>query len=95
MGYHKVRVIHNANLVLVPPRCSTKLSVGPVLCRTHDMRHPGMICGVTTASGWRLLVYLHTGVGTTGNYGSISLWLQTMLEWELPYRHQAQPWAGV
>ncbi|KIM64803.1 hypothetical protein SCLCIDRAFT_23210 [Scleroderma citrinum Foug A] len=43
-----------------PPRCSTKLSVGPVLCRTRDMRHPGTICGVTTASGWRLLVYLRT-----------------------------------
>ena len=51
--------------VLVPPRCSTRLSVGPVLCRTHDTRHPGTICGVTTASGWRLLVYLHTDAGTT------------------------------
>ena len=81
--------------VLAPPRCSTKLSIGPVLCHTHDMRHPGMICGVTMASGWRLLVYLCMDVGTTGNYGSISLWLQTTLEQELPYRHQAQPWAGV
>ena len=54
-----------------------------------------MICGVTMASGWQLLVYLHTDTGTTGNYGSISLWLQTTLERELPYRHQAQPWAGV
>ena len=94
-GYCKVHDIYNANLVLAPPRCSTKLSVDPILCRTHDTRHPGTICRVTTASGWRLLVYLCTVVGTTGNYGSISLWLQTMLELELPYRHQAQPWAGV
>ncbi|KIM51936.1 hypothetical protein SCLCIDRAFT_33033 [Scleroderma citrinum Foug A] len=49
----------------VPPRCSTRLSVGPVLCRTCDTRHPGMICGVTMASGWRLLVYLSTDGGTT------------------------------
>ena len=41
-----------ANLVLAPPRCSTKLSIGPVLCRTRDTRHPGTICGVTTVSGW-------------------------------------------
>ena len=34
-------------------------------------------------------------VGTTGNYDSISLWLRTTLERELPYRHQARPWAGV
>ncbi|KIM63449.1 hypothetical protein SCLCIDRAFT_24127 [Scleroderma citrinum Foug A] len=45
--------------------CSTKLSVDPVLCRTRDTRHPGTICGVTTASGWRLLVYLHMDAGTT------------------------------
>ena len=51
--------------VLAPPRCSTKLSIGPVLCHTRDMRHPGMICGVATASGWRLLVYLCTDVGNT------------------------------
>ena len=57
--------ICRANLVLAPPRCSTKLSVGPILCCTHDMRHPGTICGVTTASGWRLLVYLCTDTGTT------------------------------
>ena len=55
-----------ANLVLAPPRCSTKLSVGPILCRSRDTRHPGTICGVTMASGWRLLVYLHTDAGTMG-----------------------------
>ena len=58
--------VFRANLVLAPPRCSTKLSVGPVLCRTCDTRHPGTICGVTMASGWRLLVYLRMDVGTTG-----------------------------
>ena len=42
------------------------LSVGPILCHTHDTRHPGMICGVTTASGWQLLVYLCMDMGTTG-----------------------------
>ena len=73
--------------VLAPPRCSTKLSIGPILCHTCDTRYPGTICRVTTASGWRLLVYLHTDAGTTGNYGSVSLWLRTMLEWEPPYRH--------
>ena len=46
------------------PRCSTKLSIGPILCRTGDMRHLGMICGVTTASGWQLLVYLCMDMGT-------------------------------
>ena len=61
----KVRDICNATWVLVPPRCSTKLSVGPILCRTHDTRHPGTICGVTMASGWQLLVYLCTDTGAT------------------------------
>ena len=51
--------------VLAPPRCSAKLSVGPVLCRTHNTRHPGTICGVATASGWQLLVYLYMDAGTT------------------------------
>ena len=51
--------------VLAPPRCSAKLSIGPILCHTCDMRHPGTICGVATASGWRLLVYLRTDMGTT------------------------------
>ena len=87
MGYHKLHDICNANLVLAPPRCSTKLSVGPILCHTHDTRHPGTICRITMASGWQFLVYLCTDVETTGNYGLISLWLRTMLEQEPPYRH--------
>ena len=61
----KVQDVCNAIWVLAPPRCSTKLSIGPVLCRTHDTRHPGTICRVTMTSGWQLLVYLHMDAGTT------------------------------
>ena len=50
---------------------------------------------MTMAKGCRLQVYLSMDGGTTGNYVSIALQVQTTLEWVLTFRHQAQPWAGV
>ena len=84
--------------MLDPHRCSPELSTGSRLLSAHTLRASRQVeryVRVTVDKGCRSLVYLSTDGGTMGNYGSISLWLRTTLERELPYRHQARPWAGV
>ena len=98
VGYHKVRNVCKASWVLDPHRCSPELSTGSRSLSAHTLRASRQVehyVRVTVVKGCRSLVYLRTDAGTTGNYGSVSLWLRTTLEWEPPYRHQARPWAGV
>ena len=92
VGYRKVCDVCKAIWVLDPHRCSLELSTGSRLLSAHTLRVSHQVecyARVTVVKGCRSLVYLCTDMGTTGNYGSISLWLRTTLEWEPPYRHQA------
>ena len=98
VGYCKVRNVCKASWVLDPHRCSPELSTGSCSLSAHTLRASRQVeryARVTVVKGCKSLVYLRMDAGTTGNYGSVSLWLRTTLERELPYRHQARPWAGV
>ena len=78
VGYRKVHNVCKASWVLDPHRCSPELSTGSRSLSAHTLRVSRQVecyVRVTVVKGCRSLVYLRMDAGTTGDYGSGSLWL--------------------